>query len=134
MSNKMTNKEINQLIDSLAYGDEGQLYDLRCELRIIHPDLTLDEAQARMEATELELRHLYTITSSAQYTRYTEDLNLCLTAAKRISEKNNYTFVLSIEDGVWVGAFGGPWDHADHKSENPAIAVCMSILKFMGKV
>lgn len=130
----MTSKEINQLIDNLAYGDDGKLYDLRCELRIVHPDLTLEEAQARMEATEPELRHLYTITSSAQYTRYTEDLNLCLAAAKRISEKNDYTFVLSIEDNIWTSCFGSYWDHATAKGQNPAYAICESILKFHGKV
>jgi hypothetical protein len=130
----MTSKEINQLIDNLAYGNEDKLYDLRCELRIVHPDLTLEEAQARIQSTEPELRHLYTITSSSQYTRYTEDLNLCLVAAKRISEKNDYTFVLSIEDGIWKAAYGNAWDHADHTDENPAYAVCMSILKFCGKV
>ena len=130
----MTNKEINSLIDKLAYGEDGdRSYELRFQLMVEESELSLEEARARISAIPLEEQHLYTITTSPPPS-YIEDLNLSLAAAKRISEKNNYTFVLSIEDGIWVACYGDFSDFADHRDQNPSYAVCMSILKFMGKV
>lgn len=132
----MTNKEINARIHSLL-GIEPT-YDIRCQLRIIHEDLPLEEAnelyrQYVDSTSDTELANSYTVTSS-RGGAYATDLNDALAAAKHIAERNDDTFVLSIEDGTWKAAYGNYWDHADHKGGNPAHCVCMSILKFCGKV
>lgn len=130
----MTNREINTLIDKLAYGEDGdRSYELRFQFRVIESELSLEEANKRIQEAFPEERHLYTITS-APVPKYTEDLALSLAAAKRISEKNNYTFVLSIEDGIWKACYGDFSDFAEHSDQNASHAVCMSILKFLGKV
>lgn len=127
----MNHKEINHAIASLL--EIPATYDLRYQLRIEESDLTLEEAQAKFWAFDPEVRQNYTITTSVS-DRYCEDLNLAIMAAKRISEKNNYTFVLSIEDGEFKAAFGDYGRCCEYKGGNPAYCVCMCTLKFMGKV
>jgi hypothetical protein len=130
----MTSKEINRLIDKLAYGeDETKRFDVRFEFRVIGEGLSLDQATDIVSNAPDTYKHLYSITST-QSPKYTEDLNLSLAAAKRISEKNNYTFVLSIEDNTWVSCYGDFSDFASSKGQNPSIAICESILKFYGKL
>jgi hypothetical protein len=124
-------KEVNRLIESIL--GEPKMYDLRCELRIVESYLSYDEAHARYTYLPEEDKHTYTITSSHP-DNYSEDVNLALSAAKRIAEKNEHTFVLSYEDGEWKAAYGDYGDCAEYKGGNPAFVTCMSILKFMGKV
>ncbi len=125
-------KEINNLIAGIL--EEPRMYDVRAEFRIILPDVSLEDAQAYVNNVQPEYKHLYSITSSANNTNYCEDLNEALRAAKRISEKNNDTFVLSIEDGEWKAAYGDYLNHADHVGANPAYCTCMAMLKYMGKL
>lgn len=125
-------KEINDLIGNIL--GEEKLYDVRAELRIVYPAVPLESAQAYYNAVEPEYKHLYSITTCADNVKYCEDLNEALRAAKTISEKNNDTFVLSIEDGEWVANYGDYLNHADYKGGNAAYCVCMSILKYMGKI
>lgn len=127
----MLNKDINKKMESIL--GIPKLYDLRCELRIVETDLSFDEAEARYNFLPDDERHLYSITSSTP-DNYCEDLNLALSAAKRIAERNHYTFVLSLEDGTWKAAFGDWGNCAEYKGANPALCTCMSVLKFMGKV
>lgn len=124
-------KEVNRLIESIL--GEPKSYDLRCELRVVKDFLSYDEAQAYYTYLPEEEKHLYTITSSYP-DNYCEDLTLAISAAKKIADKNNQTFVLSLEDGEWKAAYGDWGDCAEYKGGNPAFVACMSILKFMGKV
>lgn len=125
-------KEINDLISNIL--GEPKLYDVRAEFRIVYPSVPLELAQAFYNAVEPEHKHLYAITTSTDNVNYCGDLNEALRAAKKISEKNDDTFVLSIEDGNWKAAYGDYLNHADYVGANPAYATCMSILKYMGKV
>lgn len=67
---------------------------------------------------------------------YSADITLAIDAAKRIADKNNYTFVLTYipEESHWKASFGDWKDCAEYKGFNPAYCVCMSILEFMGKL
>lgn len=128
----MTDKELNTKIHNLL--NEPKLYDLRCEMRIIDQDLTLEEAQGRLDRVEPEHKHLYAITTSKHVPNYCEDVELALRTAKRISYRNSDTFVLSIEDGTWRAAYGSYNDCEEAKGAHPAYVTCIAIAKFMGKV
>lgn len=125
----MTNKEINAKISNIL--NLPKLYDLRCELRIVNPDLTFEEAQAFYNKVEPEHKHLYAITSCQHSLPFSEDVSEALKAAKKISEKNNDTFVLSIEDGQWKACYGSYNSHEEYIGANPAYVTCMSIIRFM---
>jgi len=127
----MTNKEINKAIANIV-GDP-QEYDLRRELRIVECGWHLGQMDARLASIPEDERHLYTFTSSAA-APYCEDLNLALYAAKRIADKNQYTFVLSYESHDWKAAFGDYRDCAEYTGGSQAYATCVAILKFMGKL
>lgn len=109
----ITHKELNQLVANLA-GDA--------------------------EVFELIRRDSDTIIKVSKVPEYATDLNLALEAAKRIADKNNYTFVLTYNDesylnhNNWKAAFGDYKDCSEYSGGNPAYCICMSILQFMGKV
>jgi hypothetical protein len=124
-------KEINRKIESVL--GESKEYDVRCDLRIVVPNVSFDEAQAHLTYLPEEDRYRYSITS-ARPDDYCEDINLALSAAKKIAEKNKQTFVLSLEDGEWKAAYGDWGDCAEYRGANPAYVTCMSVLKFMGKI
>jgi hypothetical protein len=65
---------------------------------------------------------------------YSTDFNLALEAAKRIADKNGYTFVLTCSDSTWRASFGDYGDCFEYSGGNPAYCSCMAILKFMGKI
>lgn len=127
----INHKQVNKHIESLL--GEPKLYDLRCELKVVEPCLSFEEAQARYTYLPDSERHLYTITTSYP-DNYCDDLNLALSAAKRIAEKNEQTFVLSLETGTWKAAFGDWGNCAEYSGSNPAYVTCISVLKFHGKL
>lgn len=125
----LSQKEINKSISSLL----GQnSYDLRREFRAIVCQASYEEALEELNKVPEEDQYLYAITTSIPL-NYCEDLNITLTAAKKIAEQNNQTFVLSLEDGVWKAAYGDWGDCAEYKGANPAYVSCMALLMFMGK-
>lgn len=126
----MNHKQINKAVASLL-GDP-ELYDVRHEFQVVKTGLTFEAAQSFVDSRDESIYHLYTITSSLP-DNYVEDINLALYAAKRIAEKNKYTFVLSLEDGMWRAAFGDYGDCSEYTGVNPAYCTCISILKFCGK-
>lgn len=126
----LSHKEINKLIESLV-GEAS--YDLRREFRPILCETSYEEAMEELSKVPEEDQFLYAITTSLPK-GYCEDLNLSLFAAKTIAEKNNQTFVLSLEDGIWKAAYGGVWDCAEYKGANPAYVSCMALLMYMGKI
>jgi len=131
----INNKQVNKAISSLL--DLPNLYDVRRELRIVQPSVTREEAEEYLDRyTDKGMAYNtweYTITSS-QPVDYCSNIEDALYAARRIAERNQYTYVLSFEDGEWRGAFGSYGDCAEHKGSNPALVTCCSILKFMGKL
>lgn len=132
MNLKMLNhKEINKKIESIL--GEDKLYDVRCQLRIVESGISFENAQQMVADQPEDERHLYSITSTLP-DNYCEDLNLALSAVRRIAERNHSTFVLSLEDGVWKAAYGDVWDCAEYKGSNPAYASCVATLKYMGKL
>lgn len=127
----LKHKEINRKMESVL--GEPKLYDVRCELKVVVPEVTFEEAQVHLTYVDENDRHLYSITSATP-DNYCEDVNLALSAAKRIAEKNNQTFVLSLEENEWKAAYGDWGNCAEYKGANPAYVTCMCVLKFMGKV
>lgn len=127
----MTHREINRKIASIL--DEPMSYDVRRELRMEDFGLTLEEAEAFINEAPASDRHLWTITTG-RAANYCEHIEIALQAAKRIAERNNQTFVLSLEDGTWKAAYGDYGNCAEYSGGNPAYVTCMVILKFMGKV
>lgn len=127
----LSKKEINKRVESIL--GEPKLYDFRCELRIMDQYLSFEEAHAKLTYVPEDERHLYSITSSYP-DNYTDDLSLATSAAKRVADKNECTFVLSLEDGSWKASFGDYGDCAEYVGGNPAYATCVSMLKFMGKL
>jgi hypothetical protein len=67
---------------------------------------------------------------------YSSNVDLAISAAKRIADKNNYTFVLTYlpETTEWRAAFGDYGDCAEYSGFNPAYCICITICKFMGKL
>lgn len=127
-----TSKEINKMIANLL--GEEPTYDIRKELKIIETAHSLEGAKEYINAfTDQEDRHLYSITSSSAE-NYSDDVNLALYAAKRIAERNEQTFVLSLENGTWKAAYGGYSDCAEYSGSNPAYVSCVAVLKYMGKL
>lgn len=126
----INNKQVNKSISSLL-GDEPK-YDIRFALQLIKDNLDLETAQ-RIVSEDWSEDDLITITSSPP-PDYAEDVELALYAARRIAERNQYTYVLSFEDGEWRGAFGDYGQCAEHKGSNPAFVTCMSILQFHGRL
>jgi len=134
--NKST-KEINKLIAGVL--GEPELYDVRENLRIVESGLPKEEAQ------RLQIQYNgwksdssgpyseYTVTSSTPV-NYSSELDHALYAAQRIAERNQCTYVLSLEDGVWKAAFGNWGDCSEFVGANPAFATCVSILKYLGKL
>ena len=127
----MNQRDINRKMGQLL--GEEQLYDVRCEFRIIAPSLSLEDAQAYYEAVEPENKQMYAITSCSG-TDYCTDLNEALRAAKKVAQQNENTFVLSIEDGEWRAAFGDYLNCSEYHGGNPAYVTCQAVLKFMGKL
>lgn len=127
----LNHKDINKKIESIL-GEEKR-YDFRCEFRIVESGLSYNDAQDLLNAIPDYERHLYTITSSTP-DNYCEDVNLALYAARRIAERNQQTYVLSLEDGTWRAAYGDWGNCAEYKGSNPAYCTCVCILKFMGKL
>jgi hypothetical protein len=125
-------KQLNEMISNIL--QEPKNYTVYCELRAVLPDVSLESAQDYIQNIEPENKHLYTIVTSRNNPNYAENVNDALRAAKKISEKNNDTFVLSIEDGEWKAAYGSFYNHVDYIGANPAYCTCMAILKFMGKL
>jgi hypothetical protein len=127
-----SNRELNRLMASLL--NVAQTYEIRRELRVMYDGLTLEEANTIMSTPKYnEQRNIYTITSSVPFD-YCSDLNLSLTAAKRLSEENEKTFVLALEDGEWKASFGDWRDCCESKGSNPSYCVCVAILKYMGRL
>lgn len=127
-----SSKEVNKMIANIL-GDAGG-YDIRRELKVIETSPTLEGAKEWLNAfTDPEDRHLYSITTSPSE-NYSDDVNLALYAAKRIAERNEQTFVLSLESGTWKGSYGGYSDCAEYSGSNPAYVACVAILKYMGKL
>ena len=125
-----SNKELNRAISALL--DEPETYDVRENLRIVHSGLTREAAEDFLKAVE-DGPLQYTITSSP-CSNYTGDTDLALYAAKRIAERNECTFVLSLETGTWKAAFGNWGDCSEYSGSNAAYVTVVSILKFMGKL
>ena len=130
-----SNKEINKAIASLL--GEPELYDVREDLRIVKSGF-----ESKEEATGYifhavgsgdDQSNRYTITSSV-VENYSGDAELALYAAKRIAEKNECTFVLSLESGTWKAAFGNWGDCVETSGSNPAHVTCVSVLKYLGKL
>ena len=124
-------KTINLAISKLL--DEPHTYDIRKEFRVIESELDLESAEVIFNSIPESQRHLYAITSSP-VSNYCGDLELAAYAAKRIAEKTGYTFVLTLDSGTWVAAFGDFGDCAEYKGSNPAYVTCVAVLKFMGKL
>lgn len=128
-----SNKELNRAISAIL--DEPETYDVRRDLRIIKSGLSRDGADEylNLEVSPQEDPNRFTITSTPS-PNYVGDTDLALYAAKRIAERNECTFVLSLETGTWKAAFGNWGDCAEVSGSNPAYVTCVSILKFMGKL
>ena len=126
-----SHKELNKMMESIL--GEPREYDLRCEFRIVDSGLSYEEAQAKYTYLPDDERHLYSITSTTP-DNYCEDVNLALYAARRIAERNQQTFVLSLEDGTWKAAYGDWGDCAEYRGSNPAYVTCVAVLKYMGKL
>lgn len=124
-------KEVNKAIESIL--NVPQSYDVRMKFQIIKSDLTKEQADDIISNIPEEDRFLYSITSSVP-DNYCEDLNLAISAAKRIAEKDDQTFVLSLEKGEFKAAYGSYFDCSEYSGANPAYVTCISILKFMGKL
>ena len=127
----MTHKEINKIMSSLL--GEPLTYDLRREFRVIHCELAFEEAMELFNNLPEEEQFLYSVTTTIP-DDYCSNVDLALYAARRIAERNQQTFVLSLEDGTWKAAYGDWGNCAEYSGSNPAYVICVCILKFMGKL
>lgn len=118
-----TSKEINRLISNIA-GD-AEVYDIKSEVKYL----------PRIIPGEQPVYNTIYI-KNIEYNDYASDVSLALDAAKRIADKNNYTFVLTYlpEESRWKASFSDYRDCAEYSGFNPAYTICMSILEFMGKL
>ena len=128
----MNHKDINNRVASLL--GEPPLFDVKYGLSTVKEGLTLEEAQTFLEYHESNWEGNCTIVSSNYVDNYCVDLELALKTAKDIAQKNECTYVLSIEDGEWRAAFGNYGDCAEYSGANPAYCTCMALLKFYGKI
>lgn len=128
----LSQKEINKLIEGVL--GKPKEFEVRHHLKVIVSSLSREEAEQYLIMFTAPGDDIsYTITSALP-DNYCEDLNLALSAAKSIAEKNNQTFVLSLEDGTWKAAYGDWGNCAEYKGANPAYVSCMALLMYMGKV
>ena len=121
----MTNKEINRKIANLA-GD-AEVYDLQESNFVDNYNGLFPESKAHFKRVLVKTR---------EYNDYSTDLNQAISAAKRIADKNHYTFVLTYlsDDGAWKASFGDYIDCAEQIGSDPAYCTCVSILKYMGQL
>jgi hypothetical protein len=125
---EINDKELNKFIAKL--NSDPVLYDVRCELSIVYPDVDLETAKAYYERIEPENRHLYSIVTSRYFNPYTTNVEYALNAARNISKHNNDTFVLSIEDKQWKACYGDIRDFSEVVGDNPAEVTCKAIYEY----
>jgi hypothetical protein len=108
----LTHKEIDYKITQLVYNGGGELVEI-----IRHGNAGV----TTIRTIKLE--------------SYSTDLNLALSAAKYIADKNNYTFVLTYlpESSEWKASFGDYRDCSEYSGGNAAYCTCIAVLQFMGK-
>jgi hypothetical protein len=120
----MTNKDINRKIAELA-GD-AEVYYLQESSFVDNYNGFLPESKAYFKKV---------LVKTLEFNDYSTDVSLALDAAKRIADKNNYTFVLTyLVDDHWKASFGNYIDCAEHCGIDPAHCTCVAVLKFMGRL
>jgi hypothetical protein len=138
MSQKLTNREIDKLIETRLLNNPN-IYDLRCEFQVIEQRISLEAAKAIIDFYPANEQLRYSITTIKDLPKYSEDLDLAVrVVVGEILQRSmpNYTntgFLVSYfpEEG-WRATFGDVEDAVDaFDDKSPARAICLAALEYI---
>lgn len=127
----MTDKEIDLKIHRLL-GLETTYTVRSVEHGVFGCGCTLKQANALIKEIQSENPEIAPVIFNEDPDYYRANIMLALDAAKQLSNKNDFTFVLTYnKNETWRAAFGDYKDCEEVEDENPARATCLAIIKFM---
>ncbi len=126
----MTDKEIDLKIHNLL-GLETK-YEVRAGFLIIEKDLTLEKAQSIVKEEKGQYGSYELSITSTRPLLYHFDLEYAVRAAEKLAKKYDFTFVLTYnQNEQWRAAFGDYKNCEEVEHEDPAMATCLAVIKFM---